>query len=215
MQVSGLLNLMGNLSLGNDNITQVERSIFLQYLNLAHLELYQVTANFNQDLLEKYDAEIPANTHEHDLGFTPYLINEVWVGASLATSRKLKRKSLAALLATLPVWQNPGTLEYYYLRKQVIGFVPKSTVPFEVMLHYVPQPITLTEQTPEQDIPYPLAYHPVLVDGALYYLFQEEGGFKNLQKAQAAQERWELGKERLIAYLYNSSGTSFSTFSSV
>ena len=42
---------MGNLSLGNDNITQVERAIFLQYLNLANLELYQITANFNQDLL--------------------------------------------------------------------------------------------------------------------------------------------------------------------
>ena len=215
MEVAKLLTLMGNLSLGNDNITEIERAIFLQYLNLAHLELYQVTANFNQDLLEKYDAEIPANTHEHDLGFTPYLINEVWVGASLASSRKLKRQSLVTLLATLPFWQNPGTPKYYYLRKQVIGFVPKSIVPFEVMLHYVAQPITLTEQTLEQDIPYPLAYHPVLVDGALYYLFCEEGGFKNLQKAQAAQARWEIGKTRLIAYLHNSSGTSFSTFSSV
>ena len=31
MEVSTLLNLMGNLSLGNDNITEVERGIFLQY----------------------------------------------------------------------------------------------------------------------------------------------------------------------------------------
>ena len=97
----------------------------------------------------------------------------------------------------------------------MIRFVPVQTAVTSIKVWYVPQPITLTEQTPEQDIPYPLAYHPVLVDGALYYLFQEEGGFKNLQKAQAAQARWELGKERLIAYLYNSSGTSFSTFSSV
>jgi hypothetical protein len=84
-----------------------------------------------------------------------------------------------------------------------------------INIWYVPQPIPLTEQTPEEDIPYPFAYHPVLVDGALYYLFCEEGGFKNLQKAQDAQRRWEVGQTRLLAYLYNSSGQLFSTFSSV
>ncbi len=80
---------------------------------------------------------------------------------------------------------------------------------------FVPQPKFLKAETPEDDIPYPLAYHPVLVDGALYYLFQEEGGFKSPQKAQAAEQRWEIGKTRLISYLYQASGSSFSTFSSV
>ena len=212
MQVSGLLTLMGNLSLGNDNITQVERAIFLQYINLANLELYQVTANFNQNLLIKETVANQAGLNYAQLSGTPYLVNSVY---DLTHQRQLRQISLTDAIERDPAFVSTGNPCQYFVRQDMIRFVPVQTAVTSIKVWYVPQPITLTEQTPEQDIPYPLAYHPVLVDGALYYLFQEEGGFKNLQKAQAAQGRWELGKERLIAYLYNSSGTSFSTFSSV
>ncbi len=211
MQIAALLTLMGNLSLGNDNITANEKAIFLQYLNLAHLELYQITANFNQDLAEKYEADVAADTSEHDLGFTPYLVNEVWDGTRRL---KLKRQSLTTLLARLSETEQSGTPKYYYTAKQAISFVPRSCVPFHFLMHYVPQPVPLTLETLEAAIPYPLAYHPVLVDGALYYLFQEEGGFKNLSKAQDAQKRWEVGQSRLLAYLFTSSGETLTTFSS-
>jgi hypothetical protein len=84
-----------------------------------------------------------------------------------------------------------------------------------VIVWYVPQPSPLTEATEEAEIPYPVAYHPVLADGALYYLFQEEGGFKDAQKDVQARVRWETGKSRLLSYLYYSSGQTFSTFSSI
>jgi hypothetical protein len=80
---------------------------------------------------------------------------------------------------------------------------------------YIPQPPAFTEATEEKDIPYPIAYHPVLVDGALYYLFQEEGGFKSSRRENEAKARWETGKSKLLSYLHNSSGQTFSTFSSV
>ena len=212
MEVQKLLTLMGNLSLGNDNITQVERAIFLQYINLANLELYQVTANFNQNLLIKETVANQAGLNYAQLSGTPYLVNSVY---DLTHQRQLRQISLTDAIERDPAFVSTGNPCQYFVRQDMIRFVPVQTAVTSIKVWYVPQPITLTEQTPEQDIPYPLAYHPVLVDGALYYLFQEEGGFKNLQKAQAAQARWELGKERLIAYLYNSSGTSFSTFSSV
>ena len=212
MEVQKLLTLMGNLSLGNDNITQVERAIFLQYINLANLELYQVTANFNQNLLIKETVANQAGLNYAQLSGTPYLVNSVY---DLTHQRQLRRISLTDAIERDPAFVSTGNPCQYFVRQDMIRFVPVQTAVTSIKVWYVPQPITLTEQTPEQDIPYPLAYHPVLVDGALYYLFQEEGGFKNLQKAQAAQARWEVGKTRLLAYLYNSSGTSFSTFSSV
>jgi hypothetical protein len=208
MQVSALLTLMGNLSLGNDNVTEVERAIFLQYLNLAHFELYQITANFNQNLIKKTEIDIGVGKIDHDLGFTPYLVNAVY-------GDKVKLKHMSLLLEDVPIWRIPGTPEYYCIKKQIIIFAPKSKIPFSLMLYYVPQPVLFEKETPEGEIPYPLAYHPVLVDGALYYLFQEEGGFKNMQKSQGAQERWEIGKTRLLSYLYNSSGERLSTFSNV
>lgn len=205
-----MLNLMGNLSLGNDNITKVEKDIFLQYLNLAHLELYQITANFNQDLPIRVSLEIPANTSSNDLKINPYLINVVW---DTTRKNKLKHKSLSVLIENSPDMEVSGAAQYYTIQKTKIIFSPVSVTGFKISLYYVPQPEVLTIET--DHIPYPLAYHPVLVDGALYYLFQEEGGFKNMQKSQGAQERWEIGKTRLLSYLYNSSGERLSTFSNV
>jgi hypothetical protein len=212
MEVSTLLSLMGNLSLGNDNITQVERAIFLQYLNLANLELYQITANFNQDLLVQVTLANQVDSNQVQLPETPYLVNSVY---DLTHQRQLRRISLNDAITKDPAFIANGNPTQYFVKRDVLEFVPTQTAITSINVWYVPQPTTLTEQTPEQDIPYPLAYHPVLVDGALYYLFQEEGGFKNLQKAQAAQARWEVGQTRLLAYLYNSSGQLFSTFSSV
>ena len=40
MTVVQILTLMGSLSFGDKNITETETSLFLNYLNLAHLELY-------------------------------------------------------------------------------------------------------------------------------------------------------------------------------
>ena len=210
MQVSGLLNLMGNLSLGNDNITEVERAIFLQYLNLAHLELYQVTANLNQDLL--IQETVQAGLNYAQLPEKPYLVNSVY---DLTHQRKLRRISLTDAIERDPAFVSTGTPCQYFVKQNIIHFVPVQTAVTSINVWYVPQPITLTEQTTEQDIPYPLAYHPVLVDGALYYLFQEEGGFRDSQKSQAAQKRWETGKSRLISYLFNGSSQVLSTFSSV
>ena len=212
MEVQKLLTLMGNLSLGNDNITEVERAIFLQYLNLAHLELYQVTANFNQNLLIQETVANQAGLNYAQLSGTPYLVNSVY---DLTHQRHLRRISLTDAIEHDSAFVSTGKPCQYFVRQDMIRFVPVQTAVTSIKVWYVPQPITLTEQTPEQDIPYPMAYHPVLVDGALYYLFQEEGGFKNLQKSTDAQRRWEVGQTRLLAYLYNSSGTSFSTFSSV
>jgi len=212
LQVTRLLNLMGNLSLGNDNITEVERAIFLQYLNLAHLELYQVTANFNQDLLVQVTLANQVDSNQVQLPETPYLANSVY---DLTHQRQLRRISLSDAITKDPAFTANGNPTQYFVKRDVLEFVPTQTAITSINVWYTPQPTTLTEQTQEQDIPYPLAYHPVLVDGALYYLFQEEGGFKNLQKAQAAQARWEVGQTRLLAYLYNSSGQLFSTFSSV
>ena len=212
MEVSALLSLIGNLSLGNDNITQVERAIFLQYLNLAHLELYQVTANFNQDLLIQETLANEEGKNYAQLPKKPYLVNSVY---DLTHQRKLRRISLTDAIERDPAFVSTGNPCQYFVMQDKVHFVPVQTAVTSIKVWYVPQPITLTEQTPEEEIPYPAVYHPILADGALYYLFQEEGGFRDSQKSQAAQTRWETGKTRLISYLFNGSSQVLSTFSSV
>jgi hypothetical protein len=224
MRVSELLTLMGHLSVGNDNVTPTERAIFLQYLNLAHLQLYQETANFNQDLLimESFPAhpQEAGNGQADDgqrpsaitLSRMPYLVSSVY---TLTDKKPLRRLSVGEA-ADLTLTQSlSGAPLAYTVQKSVISFVPGPPSPIPVVVWYVPQPSSLSEETEEGDIPYPVAYHPVLADGALYYLFQEEGGFKDAQKDVQARVRWESGKSRLLSYLFHSSGQTFSTFSSI
>ena len=212
MHVSELLSLMGHLSLGNDNITSHERAIFLQYLNLAHFELYQLTATWNQDLWASEILSNTLNTNTVTLAHSPYAVQSVY---NQTHKSPLIRISLAALLEKDPALKATGHPHQYYLKGRAINFYPVQTAVLTVKVGYVPQPVAFTEHTPEQDIPYPLAYHPVLVDGALYYVFQEEGGFKDAQKALKAEQRWEQGQSRLLSYLYNTSGETLSTFMSV
>ena len=210
MIVASLLTLMGHLSLGNDNISTAERAIFLHYLNLAHFELYQVTATFNQDLIVFETLTNVQGENTVTLARSPYAMQSVY---DQTHQKKLTRISLADLLKKDPAFKATGYPLQYFLHSRVIHFYPLQTAVMSVKVGYVPQPVLLTEQ--EQEIPYPLAYHPVLVDGALYYLFQEEGGFKNAQKATEAERRWDTGRSRLLSYLYNASGETLSTFSSV
>ena len=212
MTVKYLLTLMGHLSLGNDNIMPEERQIFLHYLNLTHFELYQVTAPFNQDLFIFETVSNALGENAVTLRFPPYALQTVY---DQTHQKKLTRTSLADLLEKDPGFTATGYPYQYFLQGSVVHFYPPQTAITSVRVVYTPQPTFLTEQTEDQDIPYPIAYHPVLVDGGLYYVFQEEGGFKNPQKAVEAQRRWEDGRSRLLSSLYNTSGETFTTFMNV
>jgi len=212
MTVGQLLTLMGHLSLGDDNITPEERQIFLHYLNLAHFDLYQGTAPFNQNLFVFETLSNTLGENAVTLRFPPYAIQSVY---DQTHKKKLTRSSLADILEKDPGFTATGHPHQYFLQGTVIHFYPPQTAVTSVRVVYTPQPVLFTEETEDQDIPYPIAYHPVLVDGALYYVFQEEGGFKNPQKAVEAQKRWEDGRSRLLSSLYNTSGETLTTFMNV
>lgn len=211
MKVSEILALMGTLSVGNDNVTPTERAIFLQYLNLAHLELYQETANFNEDLLVQESLMTEQGSNTVMLSQMPYIVSSVYV----LTPHKQKLPRLSVIDGNDRHIAGTATPSAYFVQKNILSLVPTPMSVTSVAVWYIPQPLPLTDAMDGEDIPYPAAYHPVLADGALYYLFNEEGGFKNTQKELEARKRWEVGKSKLLAYLYSSSGQTLSTFSSL
>lgn len=212
MTVTELVNLMGTLSIGADNVTSGERSIFLQFLNLAHFELYQQTANFNEDLTRVEGVETDPATSMASLSQAPYILQTVY---DLTQKKCLSRLSHVSLSEDDPERIATGSPTHYLLQTNELEIYPHSSTPARLSVSYIQQPTPFSETTPETDIPYPLAYHPVLADGALYYLFQQESGFRNTTRESAAAARWELGKARLLSYLYGKSPSSLSTFSNV
>lgn len=210
MHVSDLLTLMGHLSLGNDNVSNAEREIFLQYLNLAHFELYQQTASLNMDLAWARTLTTEEGEMSVRLPDPPYIMQRVY---DLTHHRPLTRASVAELYQLNPESGGVGPPRMYYVIGPELQFYPLPTTTLTVKVLYIPQPVSFRQETVEDDIPYPLAYHPVLVDGALYYLFQDQSGFKNPVKMAEAKQRWKGGQSRLLAYLKGATGLSLSTFS--
>jgi hypothetical protein len=218
MKVSDIISLMGTLSLGADNVTEDEKSIFLTYLNLAHAELYSKTANFNQALLKSEsfapDLDEGDSPSSYTLSEIPFFVNSVYLPN---TRQRLTEIAITDILLTDPAFsnnQNPGQPTNYFISNNVVSLYPLQTAATPALIWYCPNSTDFTLTTPESDIPYPRNFHRILADGALYYVYQDVPGFRNSEKETASQKRWERGKSELVSYLYNSSGISFGTFQS-
>jgi hypothetical protein len=220
MDVPYLLNLMATLSIGGDNVTDAESDIFLQYLNLAHMELYRETAFINHFIIKtglyttKPTPDYPDSSHYARIDFEDevldikYLINQ-------KTNVKLKRtESTELILKSLEFHEKGEPTEYRW--SGISAYVwPHPYEPTKFGCIYIPQAHQIKKDTPLVALPYPVSFIDILVDGALYYLFQEEGSFKNAQKAAVSRERWERGKEAFSRYLLYTSGDIPSTFNNL
>jgi hypothetical protein len=212
MQVSDILLLMGTLSVGNDNVTAGEKAVFLQYLNLANLELFRETASLNQDIFQEERLTFESGGQTKDLSGLPFTIQSVF---DTTAKNILEPVSVMDLTLDERTSTTTGTPGKYSIQKKTVTLYPTPKMETLISVFLIGQPATLAENTQEDDIPYPPAFHDVLVDGALYYLFQQEGGFKSTSKELESRERWEKGKSRLLSYLFFRNNANVSTFSSV
>ena len=212
MTVAQILTLMGSLSFGDKNITETETSLFLNYLNLAHLELYGETASFNQALYEFEEINKPADRGSVTLPLHPSIIGVVYVPDLKKT---LEPISMQYAIRNDPDVGKRGEVARYSLQKNKMILWPFDPAPRDIVVWYIPEASLFVENTPESEIPYPRSYHNILADGALYYVFQDQSGFKNPQKMEEAKRRGILGKQRLLSYLRGSNNISLSTFSNL
>lgn len=212
MNVLDIINLMGNLSIGNDNVTNNEQTIFLKYFNIAHFELYRATANINQSILVSETITNDPNKNEWALSQNPLLVYKVYVPS---LNRYLKYLSLYEIMEKDPDLTKTGAPYHYFVQGKIIKFQPVQTSVYSAVIWYVPEPVPLNINDSASSIPYPELYHSVLVDKALEYLFLDEEGFKNTQKQLEAKKRASKGQSSLISYFYNMSGKPISTFSNV
>ncbi len=213
MLISDMLNKMSLLSVGPDIAPDAVRDIYLQYLNLAHFDFYNETALLNDDVMVSETLITDPSTQTFTLSNIPLNVSQVYDPVSF---RFLAKKSLEDFIVYQSIFHYGSTPHVYTVAKQILSvypFTPETPYTFNCL--YVPQPGNLIESMDEDDIPYPLAYHGYLVDGALYYLFQDEEGFKSTSKSLQHQEKFEKGKSRLLSYLINSSNKEIRTFSNV
>lgn len=219
MDVVKIIDLVADLSIGLDTPTADDQAVFLKYLNLTHAELFRKTAAASPvvKILRENNLNV-TNGKVDPLRQTPFLIRSVTLMDQkkplIATSLEVLERNDPLLTRTGQPWG------WYYANKSVFIYPLTSSVPEagtgQVGVSYIAEPAPLLLTTLSVDIPYPALYHPVLVDGTCYYLFQTEAGFKNDLKMTVALDRWERGKSELLYYLRNLSGQQYySTYTEV
>ena len=211
MNVSDMINVMKTLGIGQVYSDDETNQIFLTFLNLANDQLYSETANINSGIFV-IDPLITSNINENsiELSEIPFSISKVY---PIGKTKELKGKSVLDFSDYQFENTSPGDPIFYTNIGKDISFWPfVNDISYNFKVIYTPERSELILETPESEIPYPVSYHRVLVDGALYYLFQDESGFKNPRKENAAMERWDKGRADLKSYFYGSNNMLIRTF---
>ncbi len=222
MDVSEILKLLATLSIGLDDIdvtsaTDSDVVVFMRYINLCYFELLQATIA-QSPLVVKLNEQLDCTNGVLDATskdiFIPKLVYSISSNAPLTGTLE------DDVLKNDPGLTKTGTPAEWYYANGVLNVYPLATSMVAdgggFGVRYISQPAALVYNSPSTDILIPPLYHQVLVDGASYYLFQSEAGFKDQAKMQAAMARWETGKQKIFSYMKNISGKKFlSTYSPV
>lgn len=217
MDVSEILKLLATLSIGLDDLGESDITVFMQYINLAYFELLQATINESPlvvKLNEQLDCTNGVVSSTSQEIFIPKVIYDI------RTNRQLLGSSEEDVLKVDPALIKTGNPDRWYYANGVINTYPISTTTVitggGIGIRYIAKPDALTASSLSADILIPSLYHQVLVDGASYYVFQSETGFKDQTKMLSAQVKWEDGKKKLFSYMKNISGKKhLSTYSPV
>lgn len=218
MDVSDILSLLATLSIGLDDPQDSDKAVFMRYINLCYFELLQSTLTQNP--------QVPITSEELDCidGAVERTMQPIFIPKvvyDIASNLPLIGTTFDEVVQKDPgLTNNTGTALKWYYASGGINIYPNITSLKNqsggIGIRYIKQPNPLTKDSPSKDILIPTIYQQVLADGAAYYLFQSETGFKDQVKMAAAMARWEQGKQNIFAYMKNIGGKKyFSTYSPV
>lgn len=212
MDVRDILDTMIDFSAGGNNSSTEHRQLFLRYLNLACSELYSRTAMINPEAAFVYEIAEGDIEHRTEIDQPVLMVTEVVSIKNRITLQKVSEASglKNALLDpsgsryTSFSWRRTDPEDGRGFDLLLYPFVTGQTKRDHLVVTAVRDLEPLYERSSEDDIPFPKAFHHALVDGGLFYVFQEEGGFRDSMKARDAKARWELEKARISAFFANS-----------
>ena len=209
MNVSDILDIIGDFSVSGSNVTEEQRNLFLRYLNLYKDSLYRKTAAFDNNLITvqpfsaAYDSNIGLELASPSLMFVSSVTN-LNNSESLRQISKVDAYKLYYKVDSF-IESEPKSFTIYsnYSHDLFSVFVYPVPSNINVVVGFIDNPNDFTEDTLSADIPFPPLYHQVLVDGTLWYVFQEIGGFRDSLKAREAKDRCLKGENELSGFLQN------------
>lgn len=208
MNVTELIELTNRLSTDKSELTPKERAAYLQYLNMANDELYEIASSGLPSLIPQVDIFLSGQSFAFNNSYIfhyptdLFKIDNIFVG-----DVELKKSSISDLFL------NQDKYIYYGSRTGVF-ISNKLKYPFKtnpdtgvetayISMFYTRNPKrlveTINDDNLETDTPvYPLPYHIFLVHGALYYFYFSNKVF--MDKMAYIRNVWEKDKETLAKF---------------
>jgi hypothetical protein len=208
MNVTELIELTNRLSTDKSELTPKERSAYLQYLNMANDELYEIASSGYAPLTTRKNL-FPAFESPFYKGSTAfnYPANFFKIDSVYADHTLLKRGNIKDAAAGLNIGEYLTSHLYIYVNnsnKFLTAVDPTDNVNKKyITLFYMENPKRLVEEINddnlETDTPvYPLPYHIFLVHGALYYFYFSNKVF--MDKMAYIRNVWEKDKATLANF---------------
>ena len=200
MDVSELIDLVSELSFGRSMPTDKERKIYLRFLNLANLELWQLVINSGY-FLNTVDIFLDDNEYEAPCP-DGYYIKELFAdGTTLKKGRfedifNIPQEQYNIVNGNIIISKNQFLKtkadpdNENAIKRYIVALVlPNNKELVETVDNEV-----LETNTPV----YPVPYHLGLVHGALFYLYISNKGFSEKIKYQMLA--WDEAKKSIANY---------------
>lgn len=202
MDVKTIIKRASIYGVGLDDPTSEDFDIYLNHLNMAHYELW--------DMLSDIDFSGFSTFVDIDL-----MNNEV---AGVMTPRDFAVKSLPYLKKSFfldiikndPFLANVGSPSYWYwintgsnYKFFVYPTPPGDLSTYISRVFYTPNPVELRIDDRDDDIPYPADLQTLLIDGMIYYALQDDQGFVSSTDTQVYAKRWENKKSIILSRYQN------------
>jgi hypothetical protein len=199
MTITDILDQAIELSVGFDSVDDDERAFFLKCLNMACEELYRSTAFLDESRFLTYIEKSVDETADIILPSSAVLhVNKV----KSASIPKFTKVSLSDMQELKFFSQNQTPV--FCFNVNAVTLYSNSLQPYDAFISYVPCFTPLKQSTAESDIPFNCDWHPLLVQGTLYYIYQDMDGFKSGIKEKVTVSEWKDGIMRYCAGLFNS-----------
>lgn len=199
MNVTELINLLDDRSTGKTQTTPKERMRYLQYLNLANNELYNIAASGLVTIQQT------VNLFRDDVNEGFVLPNDIFKINQISIQNKENLNEYSNTEYSINnnyLILNNKNIQYTHLVDPVDNISKPS-----IKLVYTPNPKKLVEVinniSTETNIPiYPTPFHDFLINGGLYYFYFSNKIF--LEKMNYIREIWKENKAMLAEYKNNS-----------
>jgi hypothetical protein len=211
MNVTELIELTNRLSTDKSELTPKERAAYLQYLNMANDELYEIASSGLSSISIGRSSYLDfLSTIFKDSAAFPFPENLFKIENVFVDRIPLKKGNYTNANAALAPDEYAVQQGYIFCNISNSGLKYQTAIdPTDgvtkkyINVFYVPNPKRLVEEINddnlETDTPvYPLPYHIFLVHGALYYFYFSNKVF--MDKMAYIRNVWEKDKETLAKF---------------